>query len=114
MAGILLSNEEICETVDKIQIATRVEMKEKPNHQNAVKKVQRPDVEQLSKTNTGLGKCWYRKFVMFDMLNRLKRRVRPQWQTFSLWSIPNYFIECSTNLLYRKFIINSDCDVIYK
>lgn len=114
MAGILLSNEEICETVDKIQIATRVEMKEKPNHQNAVKKVQRPDVEQLSKPTTGLGKCWYRKFYMFDMLNRLKRRVRPQWRTFSLWTIPNYFIERSTNLLYRKFIINSDCDVIYK
>ncbi|XP_065360675.1 uncharacterized protein LOC135954431 [Calliphora vicina] len=111
VAGILLSNEDICETVDQIQIAPRVEMKEKISHQQTTKKVQRLAV---SEKKSALSSSWYHKFNVFRMLNRIKSRIRPQWSAFSVWTIPNYFIQCSSNLLYRTFVINSDCDLIYK
>ncbi|XP_023293587.2 uncharacterized protein LOC111676832 isoform X1 [Lucilia cuprina] len=111
VAGILLSNEDICETVDQIQIAPRVEMKEKFPLQQAAKKVQRLEI---SENKTSPNQCWYHKLNVFRVVSSLKRRLRPQWSAFSLWTIPNYFIQCSSNLLCRTFVISSDCDVLYK
>ncbi|KAM7356692.1 uncharacterized protein ACRADG_002338 [Cochliomyia hominivorax] len=112
VAGILMSNADICETVDQIQITPRVDRKEKIQKQQQAKN----NLQQLQITEkkSSLRNFLYRKFNIFQMLNRIKSRIRPQWSAFSIWTIPNFFIECSTNLLYRTFVINSDCDVIYK
>ncbi|XP_073835870.1 uncharacterized protein [Musca autumnalis] len=123
-AGILMSNADICETVDSIQIAPRVEMKEKNqqpiNKNQQLKKTSRyaiedkPEVEKKSVGRGGGSTTWLLKLSLAEMVDRIKSRIRPHLPGFSIWSLPNYVIDYSTNLLCRKFIINSDCDVIYK
>uniref|UniRef100_T1PIF0 Fe2+ transport protein n=1 Tax=Musca domestica TaxID=7370 RepID=T1PIF0_MUSDO len=118
-AGILMSNADICETVDSIQIAPRVEMKEKQQQQQLAKKKSRlaiedkPSVEKKSANGSG-GGGWLPKLSLTNMVDRIKTRIRPHLPDFSLWALPSYVIDFSTNLICRKFIINSDCDVIYK
>lgn len=114
VAGILMSNADICETVDQIQIAPRVEMKEKVLQPANKKLSQQLEVAEKKRKSSSLCNFLYNKFKIFQVLNSIKSRIRPQWSAFSIWTIPNFFIECSTNLLYRTFVINSDCDVIYK
>ncbi|XP_061395952.1 uncharacterized protein LOC133331585 [Musca vetustissima] len=105
-AGILMSNADICETVDSIQIAPRVEMKDK-QQQQIVKKTHRYAIEDA-------GDGWLPRLSLTEMVDRIKSRIRPHLPGFSLWTLPNIVIDYSTNLICRKFIINSDCDLIYK
>lgn len=109
VAGILVSNEEICDTVDRIKIAPRVEMKEAA-YQYSTKKVHRLEI---SGKKSAIRKRWYHKLNVFQLLFRIKSSIRLQWQALSIWTIPNFFIERSTNLLCRTFVISSYCDDIY-
>ncbi|XP_013114933.1 uncharacterized protein LOC106092592 [Stomoxys calcitrans] len=112
VAGILLSNEDICHTVDAMHISPRVEVMEKLQKQTA-RKVQQPAIEDKAMPAKKV-KTWLPRLSFSTMMDRIKNRMRPQWPAINLWAFPNYVIEYSTNLLCRKFIINSDCDVIYK
>lgn len=126
VAGILLSNDDICDTVDKIRIAPHVEIKEKSsNHQQQQfqsvsssrasspthRAITSGDQKKSYGVNKALDNCWFRKINIFHIARKLRNNFRPYWRNFSVWTIPNYLLEYSTHLLYRKF---SDDDLIYK
>ncbi|XP_075162097.1 uncharacterized protein LOC142234795 [Haematobia irritans] len=112
VAGILLSNEDICHTVDAMQISPRGEIKEKLQ-QHLVRATQRSAVKENIKEHPPVKRRWLPRLSLSEMMDRIKNRIRPQWPAFNIWALPNYVIDFSTNLICRKLIINSDCDIIY-
>ncbi|XP_037939880.1 uncharacterized protein LOC119673173 [Teleopsis dalmanni] len=104
VAGILLSNEEVCETVDQIQITPRVEVKDLAQP----KKLQRKE-EKVSKTP----KTWYQKMDVFLLLPKLKRVLTPMLGAFSIWTIPKLVLDYSSGYISKKFVLDGDCDMIY-
>ncbi|XP_068142010.1 uncharacterized protein [Drosophila tropicalis] len=136
VAGILISNEEICDTVDRIQIAPRVEMKPEFDQRRALTSPSSPrdgEEQPSSKSSkkrrvsvTGLAGGMVRG-VTSQVTKRVGNRfgwlydvrlILQQWRTlalsFNLWTIPNFLMECSTSYISKKFFLNSDCDLIYK
>ncbi|XP_017842632.1 uncharacterized protein LOC108599931 [Drosophila busckii] len=132
VAGILISNEEICDTVDRIQIAPRVEMKS-PVDANALqqraltdsdgspnsKRKRKVSVSSLAGdvvrgvTSTVTSRVGSR----FGWLDELRLRLQ-QWHalalSFTVWTIPNLLLEYTSSYIGRKLFMNSDCDMIYK
>ncbi|XP_067645488.1 uncharacterized protein [Eurosta solidaginis] len=99
VAGILMSNEKVCESVDKMQITPRVEVRQILQPKRVYK-----GVENVSRN-------WLRSSYCF-IVSRIKHRISPLLSIFNVWTIPNYLIACSTNFLSKQFI-GSDCDMIY-
>lgn len=110
-----MSNEAICETVDQIQIAPRLaqatelkERKQQPSTKNAAQSL------EMSAKRTALRRKWYQQLFLYRLLRSIHNLLWLRWRVFSVWSVFNYFVECTTCLLCRTFVINNDCDVIYK
>ncbi|XP_011212895.2 uncharacterized protein LOC105232771 [Bactrocera dorsalis] len=99
VAGILMSNEKVCESVDKMQITPRVEVKEILQPKKVYK-----GVEKASRN-------WFRSSYCY-IVSGIKQRVSPLLSIFNIWTIPNYLVECSANFISKQFIGN-DCDMIY-
>ncbi|CAD7004159.1 uncharacterized protein LOC101457073 [Ceratitis capitata] len=99
VAGILMSNEKVCESVDKMQITPRVEVKEILQPKNVYK-----GVEKASKN-------WFRSSYCY-IVNGIKRRITPLLSIFNIWTIPKYLLDYSANVISKQFI-GSDCDLIY-
>ncbi|XP_064543369.1 uncharacterized protein LOC135431896 [Drosophila montana] len=142
VAGILISNEEICDTVDRIQIAPRVEMKPEPEQRGGggggvAARPERSDYSPKSKRRrkvsvTGLAGGMVRGVtskVTSQVTSRIRMGTRCTWLysmplilgqwrnlalSFTLWTIPNWLLEYTSSYISRKFFINSDCDMIYK
>uniref|UniRef100_A0A1B0GCQ5 Uncharacterized protein n=1 Tax=Glossina morsitans morsitans TaxID=37546 RepID=A0A1B0GCQ5_GLOMM len=114
VGGILVSNKEICETVDQIEIATRVQVRNKliPLPHPA-KKLQHPTSIGKGKLKVPITNCWSPNFDLFNILNGIKSRLS-SYCTINIWSLPEYVLECLINFLCTKIMINSDCDMIYK
>jgi len=132
VAGILISNEEICDTVDRIQIAPRVEMKpelEQRGQRDLIlaKADGSPSSKRRRKVSvTGLAGDVVRG-VTSQVTNRMSNRISwlhkvplviQQWRalalSFTVWTIPNILMEYTSSYIRKKFFINSDCDMIYK
>ncbi|KAH8395657.1 hypothetical protein KR222_005778, partial [Zaprionus bogoriensis] len=137
VAGILISNEEICDTVDRIQIAPRVEMKQqlelKRGQSGELQLSQQsgaggsPSAKRRRKVSvTGLAGGVVRGVTQqvtsrvsnrFSWLAKLPQ-VLAQWRalalSFTVWTIPNYLMEYTSSYISRKFLLNRDCDMIYK
>lgn len=101
VAGILMSREDVCETVDQIQIAPRVDVFEKLQPARVYR-----GVERL------LAQRWRKGFDLF-YLRRLRRRLQPLLDALSIWTIPSYLLDRSTQYISGKLIIDSNCDMIY-
>ncbi|XP_017491177.1 PREDICTED: uncharacterized protein LOC108379343 [Rhagoletis zephyria] len=99
VAGILMSNEKVCESVDKMQITPRVEVKQILQPKKVYK-----GVEKASRN-------WFRSSYCF-IVSRIKQRAAPLLSIFNIWTIPNYLVDCTTNFISKQFI-GSDCDMIY-
>ncbi|XP_054734319.1 uncharacterized protein LOC129241821 [Anastrepha obliqua] len=99
VAGILMSNEKVCQSVDQMQITPRVE----------VKKILKP--QKVYKGVENVSRNWFRSSYCF-IVSRIKRRVSPLLSIFNIWTIPKYLVDCSTNYINKQFIGN-DCDMIY-
>lgn len=133
VAGILISNEEICDTVDRIQIAPRVEMKPEMEQRGqrdltlAKADGSSPSSKRRRKVSvTGLAGGMVRE-VTSQVTSRMSNRVSwlhkvplviEQWRalalSFTVWTIPNILMEYTSSYIRKKFFINSDCDMIYK
>jgi len=132
VAGILISNEEICDTVDRIQIAPRVEMKpelEQRGQRDLIltKSDGSPNSKRRRKVSvTGLAGGMVRG-VTSQVTSRMSNRISwlhkvplviEQWRalalSFTIWTIPNILMDCTCSYIRKKFFINSDCDMIYK
>ncbi|XP_034483092.1 uncharacterized protein LOC117788434 [Drosophila innubila] len=132
VAGILISNEEICDTVDRIQIAPRVEMKpelEQRGQRDLIlaKADGSPGSKRRRKVSvTGLAGGMVRG-VTSQVTSRMSNRISwlhkvplviEQWRalalSFTIWTIPNILMDCTSSYIRKKFFINSDCDMIYK
>lgn len=138
VAGILISNEEICDTVDRIQIAPRVEMRQQP--QLELKRGQSDGALGQKKAGTGSPSSKRRRRVSvtglaggmvrgvtnqvtsrvsnrFSWLSKLPQLLG-QWRalahSFTVWTIPNFLLEYTSGYISRRFFLNSDCDMIYK
>ncbi|EDW68456.1 uncharacterized protein [Drosophila virilis] len=141
VAGILISNEEICDTVDRIQIAPRVEMKPEPEQRGGgiggiggvATRPERdsPKSKRRRKVSvTGLAGGMVRGVtskVTSQVTSRMGAHcswlynmplILGQWRrlalSFTVWTIPNWLLEYTSSYISRKFFINSDCDMIYK
>ncbi|KAH8408266.1 hypothetical protein KR215_001465, partial [Drosophila sulfurigaster] len=131
VAGILISNEEICDTVDRIQIAPRVEMKRVELEQRDLTLTNKSDASPTTKRRrkvsvTGLAGGMVRG-VTSQVTSRVSNRISwlqkvpliiAQWRalalSFTVWTIPNILMEYTSSYVSKKFFINSDCDMIYK
>ncbi|KAH8339592.1 hypothetical protein KR067_000110 [Drosophila pandora] len=151
VAGILISNAEICDTVDRIQIAPRVDLKPGFDQRSSGgSRSNSPGFRSRthSRSSSGFGsgledgspKPTRRRRVSVSgiaggvvrgvtsqVTKRMGRRlgwlsdlrlILQQWRTlalsFTIWTIPNFFVECLTSYMTKKLLINSDCDMIYK
>lgn len=136
VAGILISNEEICDTVDRIQIAPRVEMKNELEHRGSRRGALKEDSDSPKSKRrrkvsvTGLAGGVVRGVtskVTSQVTSRMGNRcswlndlplIVAQWRklalSFTVWTIPNWLLEYTSSYISRKFFINSDCDMIYK
>ncbi|XP_030385062.1 uncharacterized protein LOC115632172 isoform X2 [Scaptodrosophila lebanonensis] len=142
VAGILMSNEEICDTVDRIQIAPRVEVKPEIEASKPSKAKQQRALTaagagagagdtSVSRPRKRIGVIALASRIVRRATSRITRRltwpwmhkydvrlVLKQWRTmshaFDMWTIPNYLIEYTSSYISKKFFINSDCDMIYK
>ncbi|TDG53390.1 hypothetical protein AWZ03_000205 [Drosophila navojoa] len=135
VAGILISNEEICDTVDRIQIAPRVEMKNELEHRGSRRSLKEDSGSPQSKRRrkvsvTGLAGDVVRGVtskVTNQVTSRMGTRcswlydvphIVAQWRklalSFTVWTIPNWLLEYTSSYISRKFFLNSDCDMIYK
>uniref|UniRef100_A0A1A9X2V9 Uncharacterized protein n=1 Tax=Glossina brevipalpis TaxID=37001 RepID=A0A1A9X2V9_9MUSC len=114
VAGILVSNKEICETVDQIEIAARVQMRDKlkPLPQPP-KKLQHPTLISKGKLKVRIANCWFPNFDLFNILNGIKSRLS-SYCVINIWTLQEYVVENFINFLHKKIMINSDCDMIYK
>ncbi|KAM8710173.1 hypothetical protein ACLKA7_016896 [Drosophila subpalustris] len=141
VAGILISNEEICDTVDRIQIAPRVEMKPELDGQRDLTLAKAdgsgsggggggsPSSKRRRKVSvTGLAGGMVRG-VTSQVTSRISRSNRISWihkvplvieqwralaLSFTVWTIPNILMDYTSSYIRNKFFINSDCDMIYK
>ncbi|EDV95644.1 uncharacterized protein LOC6558631 [Drosophila grimshawi] len=136
VAGILISNEEICDTVDRIQIAPRVEMKpelepergqlQQRGEKDSPRSKRRRKVS-VTELAGGVVRGVTSKVTSKVITSRLGSRLSwvydvPQilgkWRSlalsFTVWTIPNWLMEYTSSYISRKFFLNSDCDLIYK
>lgn len=134
VAGILISNEEICDTVDRIQIAPRVEMRQQLELKRgqsdgalAEKKAGSPSSKRRRRVSvTGLAGGVVRgvtnqvtsrvsnRFSWLSKLPQLLGQWRALAHSFTVWTIPNFVLEYTSGFISRRFFLNSDCDMIYK
>ncbi|KAH8301991.1 hypothetical protein KR044_001603, partial [Drosophila immigrans] len=131
VAGILISNEEICDTVDRIQIAPRVEMKPELEQRDLTLAKAKADGSPSSKRRRKVSVTGLAGGVVRGVTNQVTSRVSnriswlhkvpliiDQWRalalSFTVWTIPNILMEYTSSYISRKFFINSDCDMIYK
>lgn len=141
VAGILISNEEICDTVDRIQIAPRVEMRQHPQQQQlelkrgqsdgALGSRQKADAAGSTKRRRRVSVTGLAGGVVRGVTNQVTSRVSNrfswlsklpqllgQWRSlahsFTVWTIPNFVLEYTSGFISRRYFLNSDCDMIYK
>lgn len=137
VAGILISNEEICDTVDRIQIAPRVEMRQhqlqlkRGQSDGALGSKQKSDAAGSTKRRrrvsvTGLAGGMVRgvtnqvtsrvsnRFSWLSKLPQLLGQWRSLAHSFTVWTIPNFVLEYTSGFISRRFFLNRDCDMIYK
>ncbi|KAH8365909.1 hypothetical protein KR093_007158 [Drosophila rubida] len=132
VAGILISNEEICDTVDRIQIAPRVEMKPEPEQRDQTLASGKadggsPTTKRRRKVSVTMLAGGMVRGVTSQVTSRVSSRISwlhkvpliiDQWRalalSFTVWTIPNILMEYTSSYISKKFFINSDCDMIYK
>lgn len=96
VAGILMSREDVCDTVDQIKIAPRVEVFNSLRPISVYRGFERALVLRWRKHFSGI-----------------KRRLKPVFEGFSIWTVPNYLLDFSTQYISNMLIMDSDCNMIY-
>lgn len=111
-AGILMSNPEICETLDEIKISANVKVQRQKKPANKCLESSNTKVSKTASTITQL--CKLHKYNLQYLIDGIKESLATTFGHFNLAIAFNLSLDYLSRVICNQLLINSDCDLIYK